>query len=162
MNYSEDESTQNTTQFQEVKCENKKPTNEIEFEEETCDRLNDELSSRFILNTEQTKIPSQDNYIVYNEESTNLDSIITDILNDCLTTETLAKNSQTSLLKLDKTTSTHFVLPNLNKQSNVSNDFYTDLFSFEKNTSIDSNLGKDEHWIVNTSASYYVHPFHIH
>lgn len=117
----------------------------------------DELSSSLILNIPQPKIPSQDNDIVYNNESTILNSIITETLakNDQLLTD---KTSQTSLLKLDKATSTHFLLSMPNKQIDIFQDFYKDLFIIEKNTTTIHNLGKHERWIENASASY-VHPF---
>ncbi|CAF1501856.1 unnamed protein product, partial [Rotaria sordida] len=145
-------------------------TNEIEFQDEIYTQLNNELSSSSLLNIEQTKNLSQDNHIVYNNESTMLNSIITYILNDRLTTETLAKNDQllsdkirqTSLFKLDKTTSIHSLSPILNQQSNIFNNFYKNLFIFENNNiSKNYNLGKHEHWIANATASY-IHPFHTY
>ncbi len=91
----------------------------------------------------------------------NDESIITDKVNDSLTTETLAeneqlysdKNSRISLFKLDKSTSMHSLLSISRKPSNI----FEDLFIVEKN----SNLGKHEHWISNAMASY-LHPFHDH
>jgi len=88
------------------------PIDEIDLNKETCSRLS-RLSS-----TE--------------------DHIVSDKLNDCLTTEILTENDQLnsriSLFKLDKSTSTHSLSPILKKQSNIFEDFFTDLFIFEKHT----------------------------
>jgi hypothetical protein len=135
----------------------RQPIDEIDLNEETCSRLNDELSPIPSLTIEQIE-----NHIVHNDELT-----VTDKLNDCLTTETLAendqlfpnKNSRTSLLKLDKSTSTHSLSPISNKQSNIFHDFFTNLFIFEKTSSRNDTLGKHENWIANATASY-LHPFH--
>jgi hypothetical protein len=116
----------------------RQPINEIELHEETCSRLNEELS------------PLQDNH---HDETILLN-------NDRSTTETLLsdKNSRRSLFKLDKATSTHSLSPIIGKQSNIFDNFFTDLFIFEKNPSRNHNLGKHEHWISNAMASY-IHPF---
>jgi len=91
----------------------------------------------------------------------NDESIITDKVNDSLTTENEQlysdKNSRISLFKLDKSTSMHSLLSISRKSSNI----FEDLFIVEKNSSKNSNLGKHEHWISNAMASY-LHPFHDH
>ena len=96
--------------------------------------------------------PLQDNH----DETILLNSII----NDRLSTETLLsdKNSRGSLFKLDKATSTHSLSPIIDTQSNIFENFFTDLFIFENNPSRNYNLGKHEHWISNAMASY-IHPF---
>jgi len=119
-------------------------------------------SSSSSSNTKQTETPSQDNHIVYYDESTMLNSLITNLLNDRITTETLAENNQLSsatnsrrsLFKLDKTTSMHSLLSISNEQTNI----FSDLFIFEKPPSRNPNLGKHENWIANATASY-IHPF---
>ena len=78
---------------------------------------------------------AQDNPIVYNDESIMLNSIITDILNDRITTANnqLSSDNNTSrrsLFKLDKTTSMHS-LPE--EQSNIFDDFFTQSIYFRKN-----------------------------
>jgi hypothetical protein len=121
--------------------------------------LTDELSPSPPIDIEQTDKPSIDNHLQHDDESI--------MLNDRLTNETLAeneqllsdKNSRRSLFKLDKTTSTHSLPPISSKQSNIFDNFFTDLFIFEKTTSENHNLGKHEHRIANAAASY-IHPFH--
>jgi hypothetical protein len=123
-------------------------------------------SSSSSSNTRQAETLSPDNHIVRYDESTMLDSLITNLLNDRITTETLAENNQLSsdtntrrsLFKLDKTTSMHSLLSTSNEQTNIFSDFFTDLFIFEKPPSRNPNLGKHEHWIANATASY-IHPF---
>jgi hypothetical protein len=140
----------------------RQPIDEIELNEETCCRLDNELFPLPLSNIEEIENVSETNPIMHIEQSITLNSLLNDILNDRITTETLAKNDQslpdesvqTLSLKLDKTTSTHSLPPTLNKQSNI---FY-DFFHFEKNTSRNYNLGKHEHWIAIATASY-IHPF---
>ncbi|CAF1194795.1 unnamed protein product [Adineta steineri] len=127
------------------------PINEITYHHSSS-------SSSLTLDIEQTNNLLENNPVIYENESIMLSSILTDILNDRLTTETLAgnnplssdRNNRRSSFKLDKTTSIHSLSTSFNKQSND--------FVFEKTTARNYNLGKHENWIHNATISY-IHPF---